>query len=128
MPSENETTVIEIFLGDYIKTRLCHQFMIEAGQPFLKFIDFFESRSVTAHLLFPKMVLLLCQHFSMFLKPGNRNEMTARQLLLVDYEDPTMQLSKKDIFVGSRVKDFVKKMQLTCDSPELDEFYDGVTR
>ena len=128
MPSENEATVISIFLGDYIKTRLCHQFLIEAGQPFLKFIDFFESRSVTAHLLFPKMALLLSQHFLMFLKPGERKEMTPRQLLTIDFKNPTMLLPKKDIFVGTRVKEFIKKMNLTCESPELNEFYEGVTR
>ena len=27
MPSENEATVIQIYLGDYINTRLCHQFL-----------------------------------------------------------------------------------------------------
>ena len=35
-PRENEATVIQIYLGDYINTRLCRQFLIEAGQPFLK--------------------------------------------------------------------------------------------
>ena len=126
LPSENEATVIQIYLGDYIKTRLCHQFLIEVGEPFLAFIEFFESRSVRAHLLQPKMALLLNQHFAMFLKQANRDKMTPRRLLQVDYKDPNMQLSKKDICVGRRVRSFIKKMGLSCDSLELSEFFQDV--
>ena len=119
LPSENEATVIQIYLGDYINTRLCHQFLIEVGEPFLAFIEFFESKSVRAHLLQPKMALLLNQHFSMFLKPSNRDKMTPRRLLQIDYKDAKMQLSKKEICVGKRVRSFIKKIALSCDSLEL---------
>jgi hypothetical protein len=128
LPSENEATVIQVYLGDYINTRLCHQFLIEVGQPFLDFIQFFESKSVRAHLLFPKMALLLNQQFAMFLKPGYRERMTPRRLLQVDYKDPSMQLSNKDIYVGKRVRAFIKKIGLGCDSFELSQFFEGVTR
>ena len=127
LPSENEATVIQIYLGDYINTRLSHQFLIEAGEPFLNFIQFFESKSVRAHLLHPKMAVLLSQHFSMFLTQGNRDKMTPRRLLEVDYKDPQMQLSKKDVFVGRRVRNFIKKIGLSCDSPELSAFFLSVT-
>ena len=127
LPSENEATVIQIYLGDYINTRLCHQFLIEVGEPFLAFIEFFESKSVRAHLLQPKMALLLNQHFSMFLKPSNRDKMTPRRLLQIDYKDANMQLSKKEICVGRRVRSFIKKIGISCDSLELSEFFQGVT-
>ena len=67
------------------------------------------------------MALLLHQLFSMFLKPGDRDTATPKMLLKVDYKDPKMQLSKKDVFVGSRVKNFLKKTGLTYNSPELHE-------
>ena len=51
--------------------------------------------------------------------------MTPRRLLQVDYKDPNMQLSRKDICVGRRVRSFIKKMGLSCDSLELSEFFQG---
>jgi hypothetical protein len=128
LPSDNETTVINVYLGNYITTRLSHQFLIEVGAPFIDFLEFFESRTVRGHLLFPKMALLLHQLFSMFLKPGDRDTATPKMLLKVDYKDPEMQLGKKEVFVGSRVKNFMKKTGLTYNSPELRNFYGGITK
>ena len=128
LPSENETTVIHVYLGNYIITRLSHQFLIEVGDPFIVFLEFFESRAVRGHLLFPKMVLLLHQLFSMFLKPGDMDTASPRRLLEVEYKDPKLQLNREEVVVGSRVTKFLKEAGLTCKSPELDEFYEGVTR
>ena len=127
LPSENETTVISIFLGDYVKTRLCHMFLIAAGDPFLKFIEFFESSKVLVHLIFPKTSLLLSQHLSFFLKSGGRDAMAPAKLLEVDFKEADLQLSRKDVFIGSKAREFIKKIGLTCDSPELSEFFQGVT-
>ena len=96
LPSENEATVISNYLGDYIRVRLCHMFLIAAGDPFLKFINFFETRGVRIHLIFPKTVLLLCQHLSFFLKSGDRDKLPVKRLLEVDYKADGMQLIKKD--------------------------------
>ena len=74
------------------------------------------------------MALLLHQLFSMFLKPGNRDTATPKMLLKVDYKDPKMQLGKKEVFVGSRVRNFLKKTGLTYDSPELRDFYRSITK
>ena len=51
---ENKTTVIEVFLGDYIPTKLGHMFLLEVGEPFLKFINFFKSRQVRATSCTPR--------------------------------------------------------------------------
>ena len=102
MPSETESTAIKIYLGSYITTRLSHQFLIEVGEPFIDFLQFFESRSVRGHLLCP-----------MFLKTSNRDTATTKMLLKVNYKDPKMQLGKKEFFVGSRVRNFLKKTGLT---------------
>ena len=127
--SENEATVCEIYLGDYIMTRLCHQFIVEAGAPFLSFIDFFERREVTAHLLFPKTLMLVNQHLNLFLKFGNsRESLKAKDLLKFDYKKPELLMTKKELFIGGKAREFIKKMGLTCDSPELAEFFEGVVR
>ena len=34
----------------------------------------------------------------------------------------------KEVFVGSRVKNFLKKTGLTYDSPELRDFYGAITK
>ena len=128
MPSENETTVIEVFLGDYIPTRLAHMFLMEAGEPFLKFINFFESRQVRAHLLFIKMGLLLHKLFTMFLKSGGRDRMTPARLLKVNFKDKELQLSREVMFIGEKAKRFMKKIGLTANSPELHEFFEGIYR
>ena len=128
LPSENETTVIKVYLGNYIITRLSHQFLIEVGAPFIDFLEFFESRAVRGHLIFPKMALLLHQLFSQFLKPGDWDTASPRRLLNVDYKDPEMQLSRGEVVVGHRVNKFLKEAGLTYKSMELDEFYEGVTK
>ena len=127
-PSETETTVCEILLGDYIIVRLTNLFLVEASTPFVNFIEFFESRKVRCHLLYSKMALLLSTHLDMFLKDGGRNKMSPKQLLKVDVRDQQMQLPKKDIVIGIKARDFIKEIGLNANSPELNEFFESVTR
>ena len=103
-------------------------FLIEAGEPFLQFIEYFEARMVCAHCLFRKMALLINQHLALFLKDGGRQAMKPKQLLKVNYTDPNMLMEKKDIFVGSNARMFIKKIGLGSTSPELAEFFAGVVR
>jgi hypothetical protein len=53
--------------------------------------------------------------------------MKAKDLLKFDYKKPELLMSKKE-FIGGKAREFIKKMGLTCDSPELAEFFDGVVR
>ena len=117
-----------MYLGDYIHTRLAHMFLIDVSEPFIKFIDFFESRLVRAHLLFPKMALLLNQLFTMFLKPMGMDRMMPSRLLKLDYKDTELQLSREDVFLGDKARRFIKTIGMTTNSPELLEFFKGVSR
>ena len=54
--------------------------------------------------------------------------MKAKDLLKFDYKKPELLMSKKELFIGDKARDFIKKMGLTCESPELAEFFDGVVR
>ena len=128
VPSDNEATVIKVFHGDHIQTVLCHKFITEAGDPFLRFIEFFESRKVRIHLLYPKLLLLMSQQLSFFIKTNGLDLLSPSQLLQIDPEDPELQVEKKDLFVGSKVATFVKKMNLNHNSPELAGFYTGVRK
>ena len=125
-PSWNEATVINVYLGDWIRIRLCHMFLIAAGDIFLKFIEFFENKSVRIHLVFPKTVLLLSQLFSYFLKDGDRDRLAPKRLLEVDYKAADMQLSLKNLYIGTPARNFIRKTTLSCESPEFREFFQGV--
>ena len=103
-------------------------FLIEAGEPFLQFIEYFEARMVHAHCLFRKMALLINQHLALFLKDGGRQAMKPKQLLKVNYTDPNMLMENKDIFVGSSARMFIKKIGFSSESPELAKFFAGVVR
>jgi hypothetical protein len=79
-------------------------------------------------LLFPKTTLLLAQHLSFFLKSGFEwDSKTPTELLNVDFRDPKLQLNKKEVFIRSKARSFIAKMGLTSESPELYEFFAGVT-
>ena len=73
-------------------------FLLEVGEPFLQFINFFESRQVRAHLLFIKMRLLLHKLFTMFLKPGGKDRMMPARLLKLNFKDKDLKLSKRTCF------------------------------
>ena len=54
--------------------------------------------------------------------------MSPKQLLKVDVRDQQMQLPKKDIVIGIKARDFIKEIGLNANSPELNEFFESVTR
>ena len=123
--SETEIKILDIFLKDYIEVRLTNQFLIEVGKPFIKFIDFFESREIRVHHRHSKMMLLLSQHLSRFLKDGGieNDNVTPRELLKVDFKNSSNFLSNSEVFVGPLVKKFLKTTGFTPNSPEVKEFY-----
>ena len=102
-------------------------FLLEVGEPFITFIDFFESREVRAHVLYPKMALLAHQLLMMFLKPDGRDTLTPKRLLKADYKNKDLQLSKEDVFLGDKARSFIKKIGMTAGSPELEVFFKGIT-
>jgi hypothetical protein len=129
LPSDTEAEIIDVYLKNYIGVRLTNLFLIGACKPFTDFIDFFESRKVRCHLRFEKMVFLLLQHLSFFLKDdGSRDRLSVKKLLEVDYTCVEKQLSKQDIVIGVKVKKFIKEIGMTVESPELREFFESVFR
>ena len=102
-------------------------FLLDVGEPFIAFIDFFESREVRAHVLYPKMALLAHQLLMMFLKPDGRDTLSPKRLLKADYKNKDLQLSKEDVFLGDKARSFIKKIGMTAGSPELEVFFKGVT-
>ena len=128
--SETEMMILEIYLKNYLMVRLVNKFLVSVGKPFVEFIDFFESREVRVQHRFEKMLLLLTSHLSSFLKNGGFDKeidvITAKEALDVDFKNSSKYLPKADVLVGADVKDFIKKMGLAPNSPELTAFYSKV--
>ena len=117
---------MELFLLNYLNVRLSNLFLVDVCQPFLNYIDFFESRKVRCHLRFPKMALLLAEHMGRFINM-NTAELSPKQLLKVNLEKKNW-LPKSKVVVGSGVSKLVKKMRLTVESPEMMDFMESVYR
>ena len=70
-------------------------------------------------------MLLLSQHLSRFLKDGGieKDNVTPRELLKVDFKNSSNFLSNSEVFVGPLVNKFLNTTGLTPNSPEVKEFY-----
>ena len=130
--SETENKIIQIFLDKYILVRLTVKFLKAVCKPLIAFIDYFEARKVRVQDQYQKCVQLLTQHLSLFLKDGGLNDTSditvTEQRLTAKYTDKEKWLSKRNVFVGSDVKDFLEEINLKPDSPELKDFYSRVYR
>jgi hypothetical protein len=121
-PTKTEMTIITIYKMNYVEVRLTNQFIIDVSSPLIKFLDFFESSKVRIHMQFRSIVNLTFNLFSKFLKNAGLNEkdsVTGKTLLTVEYKDPMLQLSDGNIFLGPRVETFLKTLKLTRESKEI---------
>jgi hypothetical protein len=124
VPSEMETVIMEIFLGNYLEVKLTNLFLIDVCQPFLDYIDFFESRRVRCHLRYPKMALLLADHMGKFVKQ-NVALLSPTQLLKVDLGEGNL-LAQDKVVVGLGVSKLLKEMGVTVNSREVKPFMDSI--
>ena len=129
--SESEKTIIQTYLGDYINTRLTNMFLCAIGKEIISFIDNFEKRSILVHERHGKMMLLLGQFFSYFLKNGGikGGKITGQKLLEVDFKDPSKLLDNRNIYIGNTAKRFVtEELCLAYDSELMKSFFGSVKR
>ena len=126
-PSDTEQVIMDIFLKNYLEVRFTNLFLIDVCQPFLDYIDFFESRKVRCHVRFPKMALLLAEHMGKFVAE-NTAELSPSQLLKVDVLNPNTWLAKDKVMVGQGVNKLLKETGFTVESRELRNFMESVYR
>ena len=128
--SETEKIIIEIYVGDYINTRLTNMFLCAVGKDVVSFIDHFEKRTVLVHEKHGKMVCLLAQYLSYFLKNGGIDDgrITA-QLIDVNFKDPSQLLENRNIFIGHAAKNFIANdLDLPYESDVIKPFFDSIKR
>ena len=49
-----------------------------------------------------------------------------KDLLDVNVSDPILRLSRKDVYLGPKVEEFLVALGLTRSSPELGSFFKGI--
>ena len=123
--SKTEMIVVEKYKGNYLEVKLASLFIIDVSKPVMDLISFFESNKIRIHDKQGKLVILLYDYLSKYLKQagleGNNNP-TGEQLLKVKYKDTNIQLSNKDIYLGSRVETLLRKLGISRDSTEINPF------
>ena len=124
--SETETIILEIYIKNYLLVRLLNKFLIFAVSPLVKFIDFFESREIRVQHRYGKMVTLMHDHLSLFLKEMPADTSDPSVLLKIDFNDHKKFLSNKEILIGEDTRKFIKSMGLDVDGPELRPFFESV--
>ena len=110
--SETETIILEIYIQNYLLVRLLNKFLIFAVSPLMKFIDFFESREIRVQHRYGKMVTLMHDHLSLFLKEMPADTSDPKDLLKIDFNDHKKCLSNKEILIGEDTRKFIKTMGL----------------
>ena len=95
--SKTEMIVVEKYKGNYLEVKLASLFIIDVSKPVMDLISFFESNKIRIHAKQGKLVILLHDYLSKYLKQagleGNNNP-TGEQLLKVKYKDTNIQLSR----------------------------------
>ena len=120
-PTETEMTLLEKYMGNYVEVRLTNKFLLDVTAPLMKFLDTFEKNEVKVHVRFEKIVSLIYDFASKYLKNAGLDDdedtITAKKLLKIKFTDEDLQLSNKDIFLGPSVDSFLEEMKLKRDSP-----------
>ena len=119
--SQTEMIVLKQYLGNYLEVRLSCHFIIDVSKPVMDLISFFESSKVRIQDKHGKLVFLLYNYLSKFMKQAGceNNNPTGSQLLQAKFEDSSKQHGDKDIFLGSGVESLLRKLDLGRDSLEI---------
>ena len=121
-PSENEVMLLEKYLGNYIEFRLTTKFLCDVSDFILKFLNTFEKREVQVHRRHDLIVEFVYGLMSKFLQNaglGDRDTVSAENILEVDYRKKSIQLKNKDLYIGPKAEKFLEEAGLTKESQEL---------
>ena len=97
-------------------------------------IDFFERNDVQIHNLYEEMGLILSRQLQIFMKEevlieeidieGNVIYKKFEELLEIDASDEKNWKPKSEISLGSPAETFLKKLGLTAESPQIQNFFE----
>ena len=124
--TEAESTLLELYLGNYFTFRLNVKFICDFSDFIIKFMNMFESRTVMIHRRFMILIEFFYSLYAKILKnaglPNDDSNVTADVLLNIDYKNPALHLDRVDLFLGLKVDAYLKEAGLTRLSPEIKDW------
>ena len=125
-----EEFILKNFSSDIIRIRLCNMFILDVGEQIMTLINHFESEDPNIFERYELIADFLVTFLGKFLVNGggvsDNDEIMIGDILKVKFRDRKLQLSNKDIFLGSRAENFILDLGLTRSSPELVQWFDQV--
>ena len=124
-PTETEVLLMEKYLGNYVQFRLTTKFLCDVSDFILKFLNTFEKREPQIHKRHKLLVEFIYGLLGKLLKNaglGDRDEVTADNMLDVNCKDENIQHSDKDLYIGPKAEEFLEKTGLNKQSPELTDW------
>ena len=122
-PTDTEMIILQEYKCNYMELRLTNKFILDVSEPLINFLDYFESNEVRIHQQFGRIVDLVFNFLSKFLKNAGmkeeETEVTGRRILKVDFKDKKYHLDDEKIFLGTRVDNFLKEIGLNRNSVEI---------
>ena len=95
----------------------------------IDFIYYFEAEEVRIHHRHSKIMWLVAEHLTKFMKNGGiplGDTVTVSHLRHVDYDNARLLLTKDKLYIGQATKRFITEMKMSCDTKALQPFFTGV--
>ena len=122
-PTDAEMTILQEYKGNYMELRLTNKFILDVSEPLINFLNYFESNEVRVHQQFAKIVDLVFNFLSKFLKNAGMEDeetvVTGKRILKVDFKNKKNHLEDEKIFLGTRVDNFLKEIGMKRNSVEI---------
>lgn len=135
-PSDREKKLQKYFVDNFEISKLKLMFVFDASAELIEGIKHFESKEAQIHNTGDKLeTLLVGQYRKVFHdsvintldEDDNLERKSRRELMNVDL-DEAMKLSKKNIYIGHRVEQEIKKLGLSPSSSQLSWFFEAVEK
>ena len=124
-----EQFILKEFCSNYVSVRLSNKFVLDVSDPILTCINHFECEEPKIYERFDVLGDFLVTFMAKFLKNGGKTrgeETTTRDLLDINVNDKSLQLSNKDVYLGPKVEGFMDELGLTRSSQELAPWLEKV--
>lgn len=127
--TDTEGIILEDYLSNYVYFRLGNMFTVDVSKPVLVLIAHFESNEPK---IFDRWEVLRDFFHDLLQKSmknaGNWKNSSTKDLLKIDFQDRSLQLSNSNLYLGSKVESFLTQLGLTRDSIEIQSWLEGVRK
>ena len=124
-----EQFILKELCSNYTSVRLDNKLILDVSDPILTCINHFECEEPKIYERFDVLGDFLVTFMAKFLINGGNfrgTETTTRDLLDIDVNDNSLQLSNENIYLGPKVEAFIEEMGLSRSSPELAPWLEKV--